>query len=75
MARRATKRKNRVYEGRFKGLSEAHMPNDASRIGHDPTFEDSDSYLNYYCPNLKCSHVTRVHKCEYKVARCSKCGA
>lgn len=71
MAVRQTKRRNRVYEGRFKGTSETHMPNELSRVGHDATFGDGPSYVDYVCPI--CSAHSRVHKLELKIHRCPEC--
>jgi ferredoxin-like protein FixX len=60
---------NRVYEGRFKGSSLTHMPNDKTREGTDRTFHASK--VEYVCPN---GHISLVHKLELKIARCPECG-
>ena len=70
MAPRTTKKRNRVYEGRFKGTSETHMPNDTFRKSYDSM--DWPSHVEYTCN--RCRHVELVHRLELKIHRCTICG-
>jgi hypothetical protein len=62
------KRKNhaRVYHGRHKGSTDAHIPNDQMREGYDTV--NWESLVPYGCP--KCGLITRVHKLELRIFRC-----
>jgi ribosomal protein L37AE/L43A len=66
MALRGTKRKNRVYEGRFKGSTETHIPNDVMRENYDQM--EWGSMEPVTCD--KCGLVSRVHRLELKIWRC-----
>jgi hypothetical protein len=65
---------NRVYEGRFKGSSLTHMPNDTVRENLDKMGQGGGlpSYVEYVCG--VCGEHQMVHKLEVKVHRCIKCG-
>jgi hypothetical protein len=64
---------NRVYQGRFKGSTLTHMPNDKVRENMDKHMGPlSKSYVVYECAD--CSRKTHVHKLEVKVFRCL-CGS
>jgi len=66
MAQRATKKRNRVYEGRFKGSTDTHIPNDLMRERYDQM--EWDSMIPITCPD--CGLLSRVHKLEAKIWRC-----
>ena len=60
---------NRVYEGRFKGSTDTHLPNKESKEGHEGT--KWDSHERVVCP--ECDRVSYVHKLELKIWSCG-CG-
>jgi ribosomal protein L37AE/L43A len=62
----ARKRRNRVYEGRFKGSTETHIPNDAVREHYDQM--EWDSMEPVKCDT--CGLLSRVHRLERVIWRC-----
>lgn len=67
---RSRKTSERTYEGRFKGSTETHMPNDKFREVYDTM--KWDCFEEVIC--RKCGHTEMVHKLEVKIYRCSSCG-
>ena len=64
-------KRNRVYQGRFKGSSLTHMPNDTFRENSGKM--DWASMKPYTCQS--CGFIEMVHVLEHKVHRCTKCGS
>ena len=60
---------NRTYQGRFKGSTDTHLPNDKSKKGHDAM--NWPSYVVLHCE--ECGYRKRIHKLEVKIYSCPVC--
>ena len=59
----------RVYHGRLKGETQTHMPNKASKAGHDNTFPTKkwcEECERRVCECVRCEH------CGNKPCQCGK---